>query len=181
MHRFTRDQAERERLEQAARSSPDKRAWLRMRTLLLWDEGRSAVEVARTFGISRDNLYRWRRRYLERRDPSDLLDRPKSGRRRSLDETERSELEDLLQKQPTEFGYHSHGWTVPLLLTHLRQQRSVEVSESTLRRTLRSLGYRWKRPRYVLARKDPEREEKKGSLAGASARSAEDYGGALRG
>lgn len=181
MYRFTRDRAERERLEEAARSTQEKRVWLRLRALLLWDQGRTAVEVARTFGISRDNLYRWRRRYLERRDPSDLLDRPKSGRRRSLEESERRQLEDLLQKEPTEFGYRSHGWTVPLLRTHLMQQMGVEVSESTLRRTLRSLGYRWKRPRYVLARKDPEREEKKGSLAGASTGSAEDDGGALRG
>lgn len=165
MHRVTRDQAERERLEDAARTTRDKRAWLRMRALLLWDEDRSATEVARTLGMSRDNLYRWRERYLERRDPADLLDRPKSGRRRSLGEAERAELEDVLQKEPAEFGYRSHGWTVPLLLTHLREQRRVEVSESTLRRTLRSLDYRWKRPRYVLARRDPEREEKKGGTS----------------
>lgn len=165
MHRFTRDPSERGRLEEAARGTRDKRAWLRMRALLFWDEGRSAAEVARTLGISRDNLYRWRERYLERREPEDLLDRPKSGRRPSLGEAERKELDALLQSEPAELGYRSHGWTVPLLLTHLRTRMNIEVSETTLRRTLRSLGYRWKRPRYVLARRDPEREEKKGSPA----------------
>lgn len=181
MHRITRDAAERARLEEAARTTREKRAWLRMRALLLWDEGRRATELARTLGMSRDNLYRWRDRYLERREPSDLLDRPKAGRRRRLDEAERAYLEDLLQKKPAERGYRAHGWTVPLLRAHLRTERGIEVSESTLRRVLHALGYRWKRPRYVLARKDPEREEKKGGSSGEDSRAAEEYGGALRG
>jgi len=36
------------------------------------------------------------------------------------------------------------------------------VHEHTLRRTLKRLGYRWKRPQYVLGRPDPAYAEKKG-------------------
>lgn len=165
MHRITRSPTERERLTEAARTTRDKRAWLRMRALLLWDEGRSATEVVRTLGVGRQSLYEWRERYLENRDPADLLDRPKSGRKRSLSEPQRIRLQELLEQAPAEHGYQSHGWTVPLLLQHLGSHEGVSLSETTLRRTLHSLGYRWKRPRYVLARKDPEREEKKGGAA----------------
>ena len=35
-------------------------------------------------------------------------------------------------------------------------------SDKTLRRCLHRLGYRWKRPRYVLGRPDPAYEEKRG-------------------
>ena len=36
------------------------------------------------------------------------------------------------------------------------------VGERTIRRALRRLGYRWKRPQYVLGRPDPAYAEKKG-------------------
>lgn len=162
MHLITRSSAERERLAQAARSTREKRAWLRMRALLLWDEGQPALHVARTLGVGRQSLYEWRDRYLERREPLDLLDRPKSGRRPILGAQERARLQEILEQDPQAWGYCSYGWTVPLLLQHLESHEGVQVSETTLRRTLRSLGYRWKRPRYALARRDPEREEKKG-------------------
>jgi transposase len=163
VHRITLNSAERARLEEAARLTREKRAWLRMRALLLWDEGRSPTEVSRTLGATRQRLYQWRDRYLKRRDPADLLDQPKSGRLPSLGPRERERLAEILSQEPAELGYQSHGWTVPLLLNHLSTQAGTVISGSTLRRTLRAMGYRWKRPRYVLARKDPEREGKKSS------------------
>jgi transposase len=36
------------------------------------------------------------------------------------------------------------------------------VSERTIRRTLHQLGWRWKRPKYVLGRPDPAYDEKRG-------------------
>lgn len=36
------------------------------------------------------------------------------------------------------------------------------VSERTVRRALKRLGFRWKRPKYVLGRPDPDHESKKG-------------------
>jgi transposase len=136
-----------------------------MRALLLWDEGRSATEVSRTLGVGRQSLYEWRVRYLKHRDPADLVDRPKSGRNPSLSKAQRHRLGEILEQDPEAYGYRSHGWTVPLLLQHLESHEGVSLSGPTLRRTLRSMGYRWKRPRYVLARKDPERAGKKGSYA----------------
>jgi hypothetical protein len=53
---------------------------------------------------------------------------------------------------------------VPLLLQHLESHGGVSPSGSTLRRTLRVMGYRWKRPHYVFARTDPERAGKKAPL-----------------
>jgi transposase len=78
---------------------------------------------------------------------------------------ERERLGEILEQDPQEYGYQSHGWTVPLLLQHLESHEGMSLSGTTLRRTLRAMGYRWKRPRYVLARKDPERAGKKGGAA----------------
>jgi transposase len=50
-------------------------------------------------------------------------------------------------------GYRAAQWTAPLLRQYLREQQALAVSEVTVRRCLHRLGYRWKRPRYVLARR----------------------------
>lgn len=69
-------------------------------------------------------------------------------------------LERVLNRARAELGYTSSGWTVGLLERHLEAQETVRASDSTIRRVLHAAGYRWKRPRFVLARRDPERERK---------------------
>jgi hypothetical protein len=74
------------------------------------------------------------------------------------------ELEELLQfamaQRPADFGYAATGWSVPLLqdlLASIEPEQSLSCA--TIRRRLQSLGYVWKRSRYVLA-PDPELEKK---------------------
>ncbi len=83
------------------------------------------------------------------------------GRVRTLDASAEAELESLLVQDPQERGYHASGWTIPLLQQELAQM-VYQVSGKTIRRTLHRLGWRWKRPKYVLGRPDPEYEAKKG-------------------
>jgi hypothetical protein len=79
-------------------------------------------------------------------------------------------MEQLLGEEPEAHGYKTVGWTVPLLAIHFAEVEGVPVSETSPRRVLNTLGYRWKRPRYVLARRDPERAGKKRALVAEVAR-----------
>jgi hypothetical protein len=54
-----------------------------------------------------------------------------------------------MARSPQDLGYPSVEWTVPLLQEHLRDHGG-SLSDETIRRRLRRLGYVWKRPRYVL-------------------------------
>ena len=67
----------------------------------------------------------------------------------------------LLGENPQARGHRATGWTVPLLRTELAQA-GYAVGARTIRRALHRRGYRWKRPRYVLGRPDPEYAEKRG-------------------
>jgi hypothetical protein len=49
---------------------------------------------------------------------------------------------------------------MPLVLS--AEERAVLVAAHTIRRSLHRLGWRWKRPKYVLGRPDPAYAEKKG-------------------
>ena len=70
-------------------------------------------------------------------------------------------LTELLGTDPQQHGHRATGWTVPLLQGELATQGTV-VGEGTIRRALHRLGYRWKRPRYILGRPDPDYAAKKG-------------------
>ena len=67
----------------------------------------------------------------------------------------------LLAEDPQSHGQQATGWTVPLLRPEL-ERAGYAVAGQTVRRAVRRLGYRWKRPRYVLGRSDPDYAEKRG-------------------
>jgi len=71
------------------------------------------------------------------------------------------------RRDPLRLGYAATGWTVALLAKHLGRVYDCPITARTLRRRLRALGLRWKRPRYVYADKDPHRAQKKGVLFAA--------------
>jgi transposase len=154
--------AERQALDAALAGAEDARYWRRLRALSLVADRLPLELIQATLGVGHSSLYAWLARYTAARDPTALADRPRSGRPPGLDGAARARLEALLGEAPQACGYHTFGWTAALLRHHLAVAHRLAVGETTLRRTLHALGYRWKRPRYVLARRDPARAEKKG-------------------
>jgi hypothetical protein len=48
------------------------------------------------------------------------------------------------------FSLSTYSRTVALIRHHLKTAQGIEVSVATVRRCLEVMGYRWKRPRYVV-------------------------------
>lgn len=157
--------AERDQLETALHHTRHAGTWCRMRALLLLAQGQCVMDVAAALGIRRQAIHKWRLLYEGSRTPEALQVRSPPGREPDQLRLSCEAVSRLLEKSPEELGYHATAWTVPLLQRHLREVEGHAVSGSTLRRALHGLGYRWKRPRFVLARRDPEREGKKEGVA----------------
>jgi transposase len=158
---LTLEPKERVALAEAASEEKRVRRWRRMRAIELLAEGRSPEEVAAALGCARSSVYAWAKAWREM-GLSGLGEGPRPGRKRSLEGRAELLLEELLEEgDPQKRGYRSSGWTVPLLKSELAKGGYV-VSERTVRRTLKRLGFRWKRPKYVLGRPDPDYEHKKG-------------------
>ena len=137
------------------------RDWRRLQAVQLLALGREASEVAEALGCSVSSVYYWADDWRGG-GLAALTARPHSGGRpRRLDADAEAEVERLLGDDPQAHGFAATDWTVPLLRTALATQ-GHDLSERTLRRTLHRLGYRWKRPKYVLGRPDPAYEAKKG-------------------
>jgi transposase len=147
-------------LQEAATRERRVRHWRRLRALQLLAGGEQPTVVAELLSCSLASVYNWAAAWRAR-GLAGLREVPRAGKTRVLDETAEQLLEERLASDPQSRGYHATGWTVPMLRAELAQAGYV-VGERTIRRTLKRLGWRWKRPKYVLGRPDPEYEAKKG-------------------
>ena len=152
--------AQRADLEAAAAAERRVRVWRRYRAVLLLADGAAPAGVAGALGCSPSSVYGWAGAW-RRGGLGGLRGRPHGGGVAPLADRAGTLLAALLGEDPQTRGHLAAGWTVPLLRAELAAAGSP-VSERTVRRALPRLGYRWKRPKYVLGRPDPAYEEKKG-------------------
>lgn len=159
---------DRETLAAIARSNADARETRRALALLDLDAGDPATRVARRYQVGRTTVYEWVARWQNADRPRGerLRDATRSGRPPTTRDATEEALAELLPTAPTDHGYRHPAWTTPLLLAHLTR-RGVAASDTTIRRALHRLGYRWKRPRFVLSRRAEHwRQSKGGSRPG---------------
>lgn len=151
---------ERSALAAAAAAEPRVRRWRRYQAVLLLAEGSTPIAVAHTLRCSRSSVYAWAVAWRQE-GLVGLQEGAHGGGWRKLDAAGEAILAGLLTADPQTHGHQATGWTVPLLQGELAQA-GYRVGERTIRRTLHRLGYRWKRPQYVLGRPDPAYAEKRG-------------------
>jgi transposase len=160
---------DRDTLAEKARSSHNAREARRALALLDLDAGEAPGRVAGRYRVSRSTVYEWAARWQNTDRPRDdrLRDAERSGRPPDTRDAVGAVLAELMPTAPTDHGYRHPAWTTPLLLAHLAREHGLEVSDTTVRRALHRLGYRWKRPRFVLSRRAEHwRQAKGGSRSG---------------
>lgn len=147
-------------LEAAAAHARQTRTWKRYQALLLLADGQRIAQVSSALACGQSTIYHWVDLWRDE-GVAGLAEGRHPGRAHRLDAAAAQYLQALLGSDPQTYGHHATGWTVPLLLGELATMGWV-VADRTLRRTLKRLGYRWKRPQYVLGRPDPAYAEKRG-------------------
>jgi len=153
---------ERRELEQVVAGSRDARALKRAQGLLAVAEGESVPVISRRLQVCPKTVYNWVERWTTRAAAAECLgDQPRSGRPRTLCDQVAETVIQLLETKPRDHGYRQAEWTVPLIRGHLAQQQ-IAASGTTIRQQLHQLGYRWKRPRFVLRRRSPTWKQAKG-------------------
>jgi transposase len=159
MSRLHLNARQRRQLQHQLRAARSARLYRRTLAMVEVAQGKASAHIARRLGVTRRSLYYWQQRYRVQHAPAALCDRKGSGHPSVWTPQLRAILAQSLKQRPDPWGYHASQWTVPVLIEHLATQSGQRVSDSTVRRQLRRMGYVWKRPRYVL-QADPAREKK---------------------
>lgn len=154
------------RLTGALREESDARTLRRLQAVLLVAEGYDLATSARLTGFSQRSLYRFVSRYLDAHQVSALRDEQRSGRPATAPQLTAARILKALARAPRRLGYRTNVWTVELLAEHLNERYGCAISPRTLRRRMRQVGLRCKRPRYVYSEKEPHVGQKKGRLSG---------------
>lgn len=130
----------------------------RLHIILLICEGWSAYEVADLYGHSPRTIQSLIKRFEEGGFDA-LHDRKRPGRMSRLSGEQMKEIARDLRRSPRELGYSQNLWDGKLLSRHVSVSFGVNLGVRQCQRMFRSLGFRRRKPRPVLAKSDPEAQE----------------------
>ena len=114
---------------------------LRKKIVEAVERGMPKIEAARTFGVGLSSVKRYVATYREGRS---LAPKKRPGSEPTLDEGARKLLEANLEEHPEA--------TLPQRREFLRRMCRVSLSDSTVSRTLRRMGWTRKKDRWARAR-----------------------------
>jgi len=93
---------------------------------------------------------------FERDGLAGLVERPRSGRPRRLTDAQLEEIAAALHCSPAEVGMSTRLWDGKTLSAFVEQRYGTKLSVRQSQRMFRELGFRLRKPRSVIARRDPE-------------------------
>lgn len=129
-----------------------------LRGVMVWlfYTGHDPQQIAALLDCCERTVSRWVQRF-DAEGVEGLHDRPRPGAPRQADDAVAQHLERVLTPDP-------HGqtqrWTVARLGQSVKERLHKTLSLSTVRRTLPTLRYRWRRPRWEANGEEPERDER---------------------
>jgi len=157
---------ERQTLEQMYRFHPKNQVRKRAHCLLLLNEDYSLAETSKILRHSLKTMYNWINRWLSE-GLSGLYDLAGRGRKPLLSQTERRQVWQIVKQDSRRISQQ---------LTEIEVQTGKKISKSTLKRTLRSMGVRWKRIRKWLGNLRDEQDFRMAMEELASLKELEDKG-----
>lgn len=157
---------DRQRLRQALAAADEVRLFRRIQAVLLVADGSSVAEAAAITGLSGRTVYHVVGHYLATHSVAALHEQVRSGRPPAAVEITGQRILAELARSPLELGYRTNVWTVALLAERLSRRYQCSISPRTLRRRMKQVGLRCKRPRYVYSEKEAHLPQKKGRLSG---------------
>lgn len=146
-------------IEKAIRQ--DKRAEVRQRAIAirLLHLGQKPEAVAELQMVSLPTIYNWHKLWREQ-GIEGLANKKKPGRPAKATEAYCRKVEEILEKEPSDYGYHFAIWTSDRLRAHLDKETGILLSESRFRALLKKKGYRYRRPKHDLSHLQDKKAKK---------------------
>jgi len=140
---------ERDRINKALKKAKDPAYRDRLRAILWSESGKTVSEIAGLLGKHQTTVASWIKDY-KRFGFKGLTVGKSPGRPPLIDEEGRAALARALAVSPRDLGYPFTRWSALTLVGHLHRETHTLVSQDTVKRTLRRMGYRYNRPKLSL-------------------------------
>lgn len=145
-------------LQDEIRRSEESRYDHRLHGVLLVAQGMSCPQVAHLLGDAPRTVEYWVRRF-EQDGLGGLVEGARTGRPPRLNEEQLEEIGRVLREPPAAAGLESNLWDGKTLAFHLKQRYGIELGVRQCQRLFRRLEFRLRKPRGVVAKADPERQQ----------------------
>jgi transposase len=143
-------------LQDEIRRSDESRYDHRLHGVLLVAHGISCREAAGLLGDAPRTVENWVHRF-EESGLNGLTDGERSGRPSRLSQAQLAKVEAALRQSPREAGVEGGGvWDGKTLSCFLEQKLGVELKARQCQRLFRQLGFRFRKPRPLVAQADPQ-------------------------
>ncbi len=127
--------------------------------VLLSDQGQSPIAIANHLQRNPHTVRDWLKRYqahgIDGFQREYSPGRPATVRAAIIDT-----IEEIIEDTPSNYGMHANSWTAQLVVDYLKTI-DIHSSIDTVKRTIKTLGYSYKRPTKTVPDNAPTREEKK--------------------
>ncbi len=141
----------------------------RLHGVLLVAQGMSPPAVARLLGDAPRTVEYWVHRF-EAHGLAGLQEGRRPGRPSRLDPAQVAQVQAALRGKPADVGLSGNLWDGKTLAAYV-QQRGVDLRPRQCRNLLRQWEFRYRKPRPVIARADPEKQAAHKKTPGAGRRS----------
>ena len=144
-------------LQNEIQRSADARYDHRLHGLLLVAQGLNCCEVSGLLGDSPRTVACWVERYEVGR-LAGLQEGHRSGRPPKLGTDQIVDVQKVLRGKPGDVGLEGNLWDGKTMAAYGRQAHHVDIGPRPCRRWLRQWKFRYRKPRPVIARADPEKQ-----------------------
>lgn len=147
------------RLRQDADRDGAYRVATRLRAVILNADGHTSGQIADLLQSPRSKVSEWLLNY-EAHGVEGLLEGYRTGRTPRLGEDALVSLGDIIDSGPVAYGYDSGVWTSPMIARVIVEEFGVSYHPGHLRKLLVRLGFSVQRPKRVLARANPDDQDR---------------------
>jgi transposase len=145
-------------LQDEIRRSRDSRYDHRLHAVLLVAQGMSCPEVGQLLGDAPRTVEYWVHRF-EGEGLSGLVGLERPGRPSRLGDEQFREIGGILRRSPLDVGMGTNLWDGKTLSEFIQSQYGISLGVRQCQRLFRQMGFRLRKPRPMIARADPERQE----------------------
>lgn len=147
------------RLKKEAEQDGEYRVARRLHATLLNDEGKTSGEIAHLLKSPRSRVSEWLSRY-ESHGIEGLLEGHRTGRPSDLSLKQKEALAGIVDSGPVAYGFVSGVWTAIMIAQVIQEEFDVLYDPRHVRRILSDLDFSLQRPKRVLAKADPIRQNR---------------------